>query len=326
MRQGVFIAYNPTRPYPHAMALKGTREVSLGKLTWIDIQDPQPKLLEKIRESYSFHELDIEDCLSENQRSKIDEYEDYLFIILHIPFYDKRNQRVVSAEVDVFIKSNLLITIHWGTSKPLIELYEESKRSNTLRKEIMGHGSGFLLYEIIDHLYSSAFPMLDKMERNVTSLERDVFSLSQQKDMLKDILNMKKNIITFRRIISPQRQVIAQIEHKNKKFLPERLEVYFDDAVDKVEKMWSTLENLKELIESLQDTNESIISHTTNKVIKTLTVFSVVMLPLTFISSLYGMNVALPSAGNEDIFNILAGIMVVIVISMLSYFKFKRWI
>ena len=126
--------------------------------------------------------------------------------------------------------------------------------------------------------------------------------------------------------MAPQRGVVAQIEHKNKKFLPHSLEVYFDDAVDKIEKIWSSLENMKELIESLQDTNESIISHTTNNVIKILTVFSVVMLPLTFLTGLYGMNVALPGAESGAIFMVLTGVMIGIVLTMLGFFKYKRWI
>ena len=308
------------------MPFKGTRTVSLGKLTWMDIQNPQPQLLKKIQEKHGFHQLDIEDCLSENQRSKIDEYPGYLFVILHIPYYDKRKQRIVSEEIDLFIKNDLLITVHWGSLKPLTQLYDEVHKSSTLRKKIMAHSSGFLLYEVIDHLYSSAFPMLDVLERGMTSLERDVFSLSHRHDMLKEILNMKKNIITFRRVIAPQRAVIAQIEHKNKKFLPDTLEIYFDDVVDKIEKIWSSLENLKELIESLQDTNESIISHTTNNVIKILTVFSVVMLPLTFLTGLYGMNVTLPLAQHPQVFVLIVLIMITVILSMLGFFKYKNWI
>lgn len=305
---------------------KHAHSITFGKLTWIDVKNPDHKVLENLKEKFGFHELDVEDCLSENQRSKIDEYSDYLFIILHIPYYDKRKQQIVSEEVDIFIKNNLMVTVHWGSLRPLLQTFENCKKSMKSRRELMGQGSGFLLYEIIDQLYSEAFPMLDKIERTVTSLERDVFTLSQQHDMLKDILNIKKNIIIFRRVIAPQRTVIAQIEHKNKKFLPESLEIYFDDVVDKVEKIWSSLENLKELVESLQDTNESIISHTTNNVIKILTVFSVVMLPLTFMTSLYGMNVALPLADKDGVFMILTTIMVLVVVTMLGFFKFKKWI
>ena len=232
----------------------------------------------------------------------------------------------MSEEVDIFIKNNVLVTIHWGALKSLTDMFEECKTGAAKREKIMGHGSGFLLYEVIDELYSDAFPMLDKIERSVASIERDVFNLGEQHDMLKDILNTKKNIITFRRVIAPQRTVIAQIEHKNKKFLPEQLEIYFDDVVDKIEKIWNSLENLKELIGSLQDTNESIISHTTNNVIKILTVFSVVMLPLTFLTGLYGMNVSLPLAGHDAVFLMLTGAMVLVVTTMLAFFKFKRWI
>ena len=306
--------------------LKGTRSISLGKLTWLDVQDPEAKLLEKLKAKYGFHDLDIEDCLSSNQRAKIDEYDDYLFIILHVPYYDKRKQRVVSEEVDLFIKDGLLITVHWGSLKPLLQLFENCKQSAAERKRNMGHGSGFLLYELIDHLYASAFPMLDRLERRVTSLERDVFNLNAQHDMLKEILGTKKDIITFRRVIAPQRKVVAQIEHKNKKFLPESLEIYFDDVVDMIEKIWSNLENLKELVESLQETNESIISHTTNTVIKLLTVFSVVMLPLTFLTGLYGMNVNLPLAGEGWVFFGIVGLMFAVVGSMLGFFKYKGWI
>ena len=292
----------------------------------MDVQNPSPALLEKLKGSYGFHELDVEDCLSEHQRAKIDEYDDYLFIILHIPYYDKRKGRIVSEEVDIFIQAGMMITVHWGGLKVLTDMFEKAQSSAAFKKEVMSHGSGFLLYEVVDQLYSSAFPILDKIERNVTGLEKDVFSLSQQHDMLREILNTKKNIITFRRLIAPQRTVIAQIEHKNQKFLPDSLEIYFDDVVDKVEKMWSSLENLKDLIESLQDTNESIISHTTNNVIKILTIFSVVMLPLTFLTGLYGMNVSLPLAGNDSVFFLIAGVMVGVVGVMLGYFKFRRWI
>lgn len=308
------------------MEEKGIKTVKHKNLTWINVEDPTPELLSDFKHKYGFHELDIEDVLSENQRSKVDEYEDYLFIILHIPFYDRKNQRVISEEVDIFIAKNLLVTLHWGSLKELINLFDDSALKETIREQYMSHGSGFLLYEILNLLYSEGFPIIDTVERGLASLEKDVFTFSAQRDMLKDILTIKKNIITFRRIIAPQRAVIAQLEHKNSQFLPDNLEVYFDDVVDKVEKIWNNLENLKDLVESLQETNESIISHNTNNVIKILTTFSVIMLPLTFMTGLYGMNVSLPLAEKEEVFGLLLIIMAGIVFSMLLFFKYKKWI
>lgn len=301
------------------------RSLTLEKLTWIDVEDPDAETLLALKEKYGFHELDIEDCLSENQRSKVDEYSDYIFTILHIPFYDKRKQRIVGEEVDIFIKTNLLITVHWGGLKPLNDFYDRLEKSLSERKKMMGHSSGYLLYEITDHLFGSLFPLLDNIEASVTSLEQGAF-VGAQRDMLKDILNTKKNIIAFRRVMAPLRTVMAQLEHKNKKFLPDSLEVYFDDVLDKVEKIWSNLENLKELIESLQDTNESIISHTTNNVIKTLTIFSVVMLPLNLLAGMYGMNVDLPYSSHPYTFFFLAGGMIFILLVMLVFFRVKRWL
>lgn len=299
--------------------------ITLGKLTWIDVRDPDAETLLALKEKHGFHELDIEDCLSENQRSKVDEYDDYIFTILHIPFYDKRRQRIVGEEVDIFIQANLLITVHWGGLKPLNNFYDTVESNIDERMKVMGHSSGYLLYEIIDHLFGTLFPLLDTIESNVSTLEQEAFT-GGQRDMLKEILNTKKNIIGFRRVMAPLRTVIAQLEHKNKKFLPDSLEVYFDDVLDKVEKIWSNLENLKELIESLQDTNESIISHTTNNVIKTLTIFSVVMLPLNLLAGMYGMNVHLPFSNDPFTFFYLAGGMAFILLVMLIFFRIKRWL
>lgn len=308
------------------MNLKGTRTITHGNLTWIDVHDPSIETLTELKEKFKFHELDIEDCLSENQRSKIDEYSKYLFMILHFPYYDKKSQKVSFEEVDFFLANNLLITVHTNGFKNFVNFFEKTMGSKKTRESIMSKGSGFLLYEVIDFMFTTSFPILDSFETNIAVLEKDVFTLGEQRDMLRDILRTKKNIITFRRVIGPERTVVAQLEHKHKKFLADNLDLYFDDLVDKIEKIWNTLENLKELVESLQDTNESIISHATNNVIRMLTTFSVIMLPLTFITGLYGMNVNLPLAEQNEIFFALTGVMLFIVLSMLAFFKYKKWI
>ena len=191
----------------------------------------------------------------------------------------------------------------------------------------MSNGSGFLLYEIIDSMLDEGFRLVDYISNNTHVIEKSVFNVdATRKDMLKDILILKKDIITFRRVVSPQRTVIAQLEHKNKKFLPENLELYFDDLVDKVEKTWSNLESMKDLVMSIQETHESIISHTTNNVIKVLTIFSVIMLPLTVLTGFYGMNVSLPFEQHEAAYMIVIGGMIVIIGAMLGYFRWRKWL
>src|SRR3990167_4089308 len=302
-----------------------SKSLKYGKITWTNVMHPDETTMKELQKRYGFHDLDVEDCLSNVQRSKIDDYEDYLFIVVHFPYYDKRKKRILQGEVDLFIGQDYVVTIHDGRLRAMGKLMEDFEKDH-IAKEQMGKGTGYLLYIIVRELFNDTFPLVDEIENSISGIEHDLFAGDSEKDMVRDILWLKKDIITFRRIISPQRAVIAQLEHKNKKFLPENLEVYFDDVVDKIEKIWGNLENLKELAEDLQDTNEALISHQTNRVIKILTVFSVILLPLTLITGFYGMNVQLPYA---DVGTAVMGIgvgMTILAAGMLLFFKWRRWI
>ena len=302
------------------------KEVKEEDLLWINITEPTYDTTKFLAKSYKFHHLDLEDCIAGSQRPKIDDYERYLFIILHFPFYDKRTKSIRVDEVNIFIGQHYLITLSPG-NKMLANIFNKLKRSPKMRKKYMGTTSGYLLYEVIDEMFASFFPLIDNMIKRVDDLEEDVFEMENPRDMLKDILSIKKDIITLRRIIIPQRTLVPQLEHKNKKFLPEKLEVYFDDVVDKVEKIYGNMETLKEMVASLHETNESILTHNTNNIIKVLTIFSVVMLPLTFVTGVYGMNiVGLPAAQHPLAFLIVVGFMMTIVFGMLIFFFKKKWL
>ena len=297
-------------------------------ISWQVLEDPEKEVLDKLKKKYRFHDLDIEDCLSKIQRPKIDEYDKYLFIVLHVPQSKGRGQKkqIRTSEVKIFLGKNYLITIH-DDNKPLGKLLDKVQSKLKTKKEYMGLGSGYLLYMIVDHLFDSCLPLLDELTSQVGELEEEVFEMDYTKDRLKDILILKNDLINFRRIIMPQRAVVAQLEHKNKKFIPETLDLYFDDIVDNIEKIWNNIGNLQELASSIQDTNESIISHNTNKVIKALTLMSVVMLPLTFITGFYGMNVSgLPYAEAANSVLFVGGVLFLVSIVMIAFFKLKKWL
>lgn len=300
--------------------------ITQDKLTWHNIIKPTEKTAEFLGKKYKFHHLDLEDCLSKIQRPKIDEYDRYLFIVLHFPYYDKVSDSIKTDEVNLFIGNSYVITLSPG-NKVLNNLFNKIKRSKKLKEKIMGATSGYLLYYIIDEMFAACFPLLDSIAEEIEDIESVVFEMETPKDMLKDILSLKKDIINFRRIIIPQRMIVPQLEHKNKKFLTEDLDVYFDDVVDKVEKIYNNLETLSEIISTLNETNESILSHNTNNIIKILTIFSVIMLPLTFITGFYGMNVnGLPAAEHPMATVLISAGLVGIIAIMLLIFKLKRWI
>ncbi len=309
-------------------AIEITTKIKHNEVVWKVIDGHKEPTLRKLQRKYHFHDLDIDDCLSSTQRPKIDEYDDYLFLVLHIPELkghgDKK--RIINSEVKIFVGNNYLITLH-NDNDTINSIVNKLRKRKKERERYMKFGTGYLLYMLVDDLFESGLPLIATLTARVNELEAEVFDMEYAKDRLKDILQLKKDLINFRRIIMPQRAVVAQLEHKDQKFLPEKLEVYFDNIVDKIEKIWNNIENLQELTGSIQETNESIISHNTNNVIKMLTIISVIMLPLTVITGFYGMNVqGLWFAGEEFASIFVAGIVAFVAISMIVYFKYRNWL
>lgn len=304
-------------------------EITYENHRWINIIHPTEKSLAVLKKKYKFHKLDLEDCLQESQRPKIDEYEKYLFIVLQFPVYNKRHHRFDTEQINIFIGQNYLITIHNGNLSIINKIFDKCKKSSKTRKLFFGASTGYLLYELISTLFNAVFPITDKSQLSLKRIEDEIFEVAHPKDQLYSIMVLKKNIITLRKIILPQRSVIAALEHKQKRFLPENLVIYFDDVVDQIEKLWNILETQKEMIESLEDTNESLLSHNINLTMKTLTVFSVIMLPLTFLTGLFGMNVQLPFAEAlsdiEHFWNIII-VMAVLAVVLFTTFKLKKWL
>ncbi|MBN2087837.1 magnesium transporter CorA family protein [Candidatus Peregrinibacteria bacterium] len=296
---------------------------------WINIVKPTLKDVAVLKKKFKFHKLDLEDCLQGSQRPKIDEYESYLFIILQFPLYNKRHRRFETEQLNIFIGQNYLITIHDDNLPIIKKIFEKCKRAPKTREQFFGHSTGYLLYELIKALFEATFPITDKIEKSLKRIESDIFEATHPKDQLFNIMLIKKNIISLRKIMLPQRSVVAALEHKQKRFLPEHLVIYFDDIVDKIEKIWGILETQKEVIESLEDTNESLLSHNINSTMKTLTVFSAIMLPLTFLTGLFGMNVKLPfvqAMEKIDHFYMISIIMLTLIVVMFSVFKWKKWL
>ncbi|MDD4351604.1 MAG: magnesium transporter CorA family protein [Candidatus Gracilibacteria bacterium] len=304
------------------------KKVITPKCSWYYLTEKDQKSISFLRRKFKFHELDLEDCLSDTERPKLDVYDKYLFLVLFVPMYNKEDKRIISRGVRIFVGKDYLVTLHSGALKPLDKLFTEAKRKNE-KEYYFSKGPGFLLYEIITQLYQYCFPILDKVGANLNEIEKDLFveeENTELRDMLRDIARINRNIIVFRRIMLPQRSVIMRLEHSQLEFLPQDWTVYFGDISDQIEKIWDILISYKELIESLKDTNETLISHRINNVMKILTIFSVTILPLTFITGLYGMNVTLPF-GNEPLaFWKLAGSMLALLALMLLFFKRKRWL
>jgi magnesium transporter len=302
------------------------RTLAYKNITWHDDPNPEEKELFRLQKKYGFHELDIEDCLSEHERPKVEEYESYIFIVFHIPYFNRTTRRIHKEEVNIFLGQNFMVTLHEGKIPILDTLWNDLKGSHAKRGEYMEHGTGFFLYELMRHFFEDVFPLVDTMTKQLRKMEDELFESGDEVDILKDIMLLKRNIITMRSILLPQRTLIAALEHKNKKFVSDDLALYFDDIQDAVERQWALLDTAKEMSDALQSTHESWLSHKTNEVIRILTVFSVTMLPLTVITGFYGMNVNLPFQEHPFVYLGLLGGMILLIIAIIAYSLRKRWL
>jgi magnesium transporter len=296
-------------------------ELSADGLTWIHLDPPiDAEIVNTLRARFGWHPLDVEDVLSKRQRPKVDDYVDdgYLFGVLHFPAYDKNVQRLNAGELDFFIGPDYLVTISNVELLPVTRLFNRLQDDERLRDGLFTKGSGRLLYEILDDLFDYCFPILDKIAYKLDSIEDDIED-RRSEEIVTDISKAKQEIISYRKIIKPQRPALRLLERHIERFLP-------DDLVDASERIWDLLDNYKEVVEALESTNESVISHRQNDVLRVLTIFSVVLLPLTLISGIFGMNVGFPGAGTHTAFWIIVGLMIGTIASMVAFFKYKRWL
>src|SRR3954449_11997218 len=302
-------------------------ELSAAGLTWIHLDAPSLGHAQDLAERFGWHPLDVEDVLSKRQRPKVDDYADegYLFAVLHFPVYDPTIQRLNAAELDVFVGPDYLVTLPTRELRPLTNLFRRCQEDERFREGLFPKGSGRLLYEVLDDLFDYCFPILDKIGHKLDSLEDDVFE-GRSDEVVRDISNVKQEIISYRKIIKPERSTLRLLERYVERFLPQELELYFDDIVDASERIWDILDNYKEVVEALEDTNESAINHRQNDILRVLTVVSVILLPMTLITGIFGMNVRFPGFETAAAWwGIVAG-MFGLAVCLALFFRYKRWL
>src|SRR5256885_14793265 len=254
-------------------------ELTANGLTWIHLDAPTLEEAEILQKRFGWHPLDLEDVLSKRQRPKIDEYVDegYLFVVLHFPVYDKTVQRLNAAELDSFVGQDYLVTLPNVELLPVTRLFRRCEEDEALRDQLFSKGSGYLFYHVLDDLFDYCFPILDKIAYKLDSIEDGVFE-GRSEEGVRDISDAKQEIISYRKIIKPERATLRVLERQIERFLPEELELYFDDIVDAAERIWDLLDNFKEVIEGLESTNETVISNLQNDILTGLHVSTCVVL------------------------------------------------
>lgn len=298
--------------------------IKIGTLRWHHIVNPSDDNLEYLKDNFHFHPLDIEDCKEEyNQRPKVDIYDDYYFMILHFPDFDKQNRFLRIREIKVFWGEDYIITLgksHWVVA----DMFREGKEMEAKDEDFEVGTSDALLYTILERLMKATQKIIKKIGDDVDAINRSLFDIRAQQT-IERISVIRKNIISLNTMFKPQLPLFSRFESKQIVGYADNMEDYWSNILDYYKQMWDLTEDYAELIEGLSQTFDSMQANRTNEIIKTLTLISSILLPLTFLTGLYGMNVNLPLQNDPRSFWIVLGSMMMIVVGMYTFFKRKKW-
>lgn len=300
-------------------------------LKWIDIVQPDDNDLLYLKENFRFHPLDFDDVAKPATRVKIDEYQDYHFIILLFPIFHKESGEIKPAEVDFFVGKNYVITIHDGTMKTLTNLVHNVHQYDNIRAQYMIDGPGYLLFSLLEALFKRSSPILDHLNSEILEAGKQVFKLNIA--TLEQLSILKKNIIIYRRIMKMHRYVLNKIAHSRHEYLIFKdSKGYWQNLIEYAENIWEVLTADKESVESFEDTNQSLGTHRINDVLQVLTVLSVIVSMLTLVTDILifferdYLGRYLPL--NSDLYLGIGLFSVLVMVTgvMLLFFRKRKWL
>jgi magnesium transporter len=296
------------------------------KITWINVVDAGKKEIEYLRKKYGFQlsHLRASSASVFSQRPALYRGDNYLFLILHFPIY--QNDQIMASEVDFFIGHSFLITLHHGNLKPLTEFFNLCKKDGESLITYELESSAVLLYEILQKLMIGCYPLLDKNSIAINKVEEMIFSQNQRQAVTK-ILFLRQNIINFRKIMQSHRTIMTKLEELKSSLVPPNyLKKYYRELVDHAKTIWDVLENQKEVISVLNSTNESLQNYRLSDIMRTLTIFSVIIFSLSLVTTIFSMRaIDLPLVRSHGGFVAILGIMVFVGMAVIIFFKTKKW-
>jgi magnesium transporter len=313
--------------------MKSLRTIDSDGFKWIDLPRPTRQEMDALGRLYSFHDLNLEDSLSKTQLPKIERHSNYIFIIIHFPASDKERHVPKVSQLSIFLGSNYLVTVHQGELEALMDLFNMCKANEGQRENLMGKEPGYLLHTIIDTLVDDLFHILMKIVGNIDDIEEGVFDAKMSE--AREISILRREITTLRRLILPMRRIVVELARDVQRFSKEDLTPYFYDVKDHIEKVLESLDESKETIEIYKDTDFMLSSEKSNRILSVLTIMFTLSIPITIVSTFYGMNVPLPGDNNNPVITVLGKYTTVILlllgsvistILMLWYFRRQGWI
>ncbi len=258
-----------------------------GNIVWADVSDPTSQDFEDLAEEFGFHHLSIEDCRNEHQRPKIEEFSGYYFIVLYEAQLAGATDRLELRELNIFLGKNYLVTVH---SRP-IRAVETAKRLWHEWMDRAEEGAGLLAYLLIDAIVDDYLPLLDIISDRMDELEDSIFG-EWRAEVIEEIFSVKKKLLYLRRSITPLRDVFNTMLRREQPLFPREIHIYFQDVYDHLIRVADTIDTLRDMLGSTMDAYLSVSGNRMNKIMKRLTSVSTILMSVTLIAGIYGMNFA----------------------------------
>lgn len=295
-------------------------------IQWIDIHNPTNEDVAYLRGNFAFHPLVLEEIIPQVWRTKVEVFPEHFFLVVHYPLYSKERKETRPQELDIVVTKNAVITSHYHSLVPIKSLFDKCNLYEEAKNKYMNQGTGFLLYHILNEFWQSSLLKINRIDTKLDRIEEAIFHDGEMK-MLKEISFTKVDIIDFLEIISPQGEILESLRKHAITFFGQDIEPYFSHLIGHWNQAKNDLQTYKETIRAYEETNNSLLSNKINRTVQVLTTVSVIFLPLTLFSSLFSMNTSwLPIIGSPYDFWIIISLIIILAISLITYFKKRRWI
>ena len=301
------------------------KTVEFKNITWIDFVDPSADDVLYLQENFDIHPLAIEEFVTPTYRPKATQYENCIFLTIHIPLFNVATRTTYPGELDIVLTKDHLIT---GQAKEIYQLddfFAKLANNEGQRRLYMNKTPAHLLYSILEMLLESCFPRIDHIHKKLENIEEQVFN-GKEKEMVFEISVVKRDILNFRRTLKPQRHIIESLSQMKSPLIVPELSAYFQDLTGTNIRLWNALESNKETIESMEETNNSLLSNKLDFTMKVLTVFSAIMMPMTVYSNILDMSADIPFGKSPHAFAIRTSIMLFISLCTIVVFKMRKWL
>ncbi|MEA3297469.1 MAG: magnesium/cobalt transporter CorA [candidate division Zixibacteria bacterium] len=289
---------------------------------WIDMCKPTDKESFVLTNDFQFHPLAVEDVISEKPRTKLDDYDRYLFLVFQLVDYVGREEELKVSEIDMFLCRNSLVTVHYDDHRIWDFLYSRAERDERLLRR----GVDFLFHAVIDTAVDNYNTTLDILEYEVDQVENDVLG-EPDEDTVRSIFTLRRDILHLKRLVLPQKEVLRKLSRPPHKLISRRASVYFSDIYDHLVRINDVADSERETLNSSLEVYYSSVSTKTNQIIKILTIFTVLFIPPTFLVGLWGMNFTfMPELDWEHGYLFALLLMFSVVLSLVIYFRRKKWL